>query len=99
MAPRSIRFGSGWTINGSAEERYRTLVEQLPAVVYIDAIDEFSTALYISPQYERIFGFSPQERTGDPGLWMRQIYPEDRERVLTESARTDRTRCPVPCRR
>ncbi|MEA2555315.1 MAG: hypothetical protein QOI60_646 [Actinomycetota bacterium] len=75
----------------SAEERYRTLVEQLPAVVYIDAIDEFSTALYISPQYERIFGFTPQERTEDPGLWMRQIYPEDRDRVLTESARTDRT--------
>ena len=36
-----------------AETRYRHLVERLPAVVYIDAVDEMATAIYISPQYER----------------------------------------------
>jgi len=75
----------------AAEERYRTLVEQLPAVVYIDAIDELSTALYISPQYERVFGFTPQQRTDDPGLWIRQIHPDDQDRVVAESERTNRT--------
>ena len=75
----------------AAEERYRTLVEQLPAVVYIDAIDEFSTALYISPQYERVFGFTPQERTDDPGLWISRIHPDDRDRVVAESERTNET--------
>ncbi len=74
-----------------AERRYRTLVEQLPAVVYIDAVDEFSTALYISPRYESVFGFTPQERLDDPGLWLRQIHPEDRDRVREESDRTNRT--------
>ena len=75
----------------AAEERYRTLVEQSPAVVYIDAVDEFSTALYISPQYERVFGFTPQQRTDDPGLWIRQIHPDDHDHVVAESERTNRT--------
>ncbi|MEA2520786.1 MAG: hypothetical protein QOI81_432 [Actinomycetota bacterium] len=75
----------------SAEERYRTLVEQLPAVVYIDAIDEQATALYISPQYEAVFGFTPQERLADRGLWLRQLHPDDLDRVFEESERTNRT--------
>lgn len=74
-----------------AERRYRTLVEQLPAVVYIDAVDELSTALYISPRYEEVFGFTPQERIEDPGLWVRQIHPEDSNRVQEESERTNQT--------
>ncbi|MEP7059888.1 MAG: PAS domain-containing protein [Actinomycetota bacterium] len=74
-----------------AEERYRTLVEQLPVVVYIDAIDEQASALYISPQYEAVFGFTPQERLEDQGLWLRQLHPEDLDRVFEESERTNRT--------
>jgi PAS domain S-box-containing protein len=75
----------------AAEERYRTLVEQLPVAVYMDAVDELSTALYISPQYERITGYSAQERMEDPGLWVHMLHPEDRDRVLIESSRTNTT--------
>ena len=74
-----------------AEEKYRTLVEQLPVVVYQDAVDEKSTALYISPQYERMFGYTPQARTSDPDFWIRHLHPEDREWVLAESNRTNET--------
>ncbi len=74
-----------------AELRYRSLVEHLPAVVYIDAIDDLSTAVYVSPQYERLLGYTAEERMGDPGLWLRQIHPADREWVLAESKRTNRT--------
>jgi PAS domain S-box-containing protein len=72
-----------------AEERFRTLVEQLPAVVYIDAVDEIVTAQYVSPQYERLTGYSAAERMGDPGLWNRMLHPDDREHVLAESDRTN----------
>ena len=41
-----------------AEERYRTLVEQLPVAIYTDAVDDVSTALYISPQYEALTGYT-----------------------------------------
>jgi len=74
-----------------AEARYRTLVEQLPAVVYIDAVDDVSTALYMSPQYEALVGYTPEERTADPELWVRLLHPADREAVLAESARTNET--------
>jgi PAS domain S-box-containing protein len=72
-----------------AENRYRTLVEELPTVVYIDAIDEVSTALYVSPQYERLTGYTAEERIADPELWVRMLHPDDRERVLAESLRTN----------
>ncbi len=74
-----------------AEERYRSLVEQLPIAVYTDAVDDVSTALYISPQYERFTGYSAEERMRDPGLWVRMLHPDDRERVLEESDRTNVT--------
>ena len=74
-----------------AEERYRRLVEQLPAVVYIDAVDELATARYVGPQYERLTGYTPAERMADPAMWMRMIHPDDRERVVAESIRTNET--------
>src|SRR5256885_1596116 len=74
-----------------AEERYRTLVEQLPVAIYTDATDDLSTALYISPQYERLTGYTPEQRLMDPGLWVRMLHPDDRERVLVESKRTNET--------
>ena len=74
-----------------AEETYRTLVEQLPVVVYQDAIDDLSTALYISPQYEQMFGYSPEARLADPAFWRDHVHPDDRERVLEESRRTNET--------
>ena len=41
-----------------AEARYRALVEQLPAIAYIDPIDRHGT-VYISPQTEAILGYEP----------------------------------------
>jgi PAS domain S-box-containing protein len=74
-----------------AEERYRTLVEQMPVAVYIDAVDALSTARYVSPQYERLTGYSAEHRMADPGLWTRMLHPQDRAWVLLESERTNVT--------
>jgi PAS domain S-box-containing protein len=74
-----------------AEAKYRTLVEQLPVVVYQDAIDDLSTALYISPQYERLFGFPPGARLRDPKFWVDHLHPEDRDRVVELSKWTNET--------
>jgi PAS domain S-box-containing protein len=80
-----------------AETRFRTLVEQLPAIVYIDAADDLSTATYVSPHYERLLGFTPDERLADPGMWLRQLHPDDRDRVQAESLRTNATGEPFEC--
>jgi PAS domain S-box-containing protein len=72
-----------------AEARYRHLVERIPAAVYIDEVDEVATAVYISPQYEPLTGYSPEERLAEPGLWVQMLHPDDREAVLAESDRTN----------
>jgi PAS domain S-box-containing protein len=73
----------------AAENRYRHLVERIPAAVYIDEVDEMATAVYISPQYERLTGYSPEERLAEPSLWVQMLHPDDREVVLAESERTN----------
>jgi diguanylate cyclase (GGDEF)-like protein/PAS domain S-box-containing protein len=66
----------------AAETRFRTLVEQLPLVVYVDAIDEESSNIYSSPQVEALLGYSPTEWRHDRELFVRILHPEDRDRVL-----------------
>jgi PAS domain S-box-containing protein len=77
-----------------AETRYRVLVEQIPAVTYVEAMDEEerrTDLLYVSPQIEELFGYSAEEWTADPELFLNLLHPEDRERVLAEDERTERT--------
>ena len=38
------------------EERYRTLIENLPAATYVDDVDERSTTLFVTPQIEYDLG-------------------------------------------
>ena len=64
-----------------AESKFRTLVEQIPAITYIATTDEFSQATYVSPQIS-VLGFSPDEWI--TGLWAKQLHPDDRDRVLAE---------------
>jgi two-component system sensor histidine kinase/response regulator len=73
-----------------AAERYRTLVDHLPVAVYLQAADERQTALYFSPQLERLTGFRPEEALARPPdwHWIETIHPDDRERVLQEDERT-----------
>jgi PAS domain S-box-containing protein len=60
-----------------AEARYRTLVEQIPAIAYIDPVEDGPT-IYISPQVEAILGYEPAEWYADPGLWRSIVHPDDR---------------------
>ena len=67
-----------------AEARYRLLVERIPAITYVVESNPPHRTLYVSPQVERVLGFTPQEWIQTPGLWERQLHPEDRDRVLAE---------------
>lgn len=71
-----------------AERQYRTLVEQIPAILYKADLDESGTALYNSPQIARL-GHTPAEYAADPELWLRSIHPADRDRVQAELARME----------
>jgi two-component system, cell cycle sensor histidine kinase and response regulator CckA len=66
----------------AAVDRYRTLVERLPAITYVAELGADGPWHYVSPQIESILGFSPAEFLADPKNWLNHIHPEDREIAL-----------------
>ncbi len=67
-----------------AEDRYRILVENLPACTYICGVEEQDSNVYMSPQIQGILGISPEEMVNDPSAWLALVHPEDRDRVDSE---------------
>jgi len=67
-----------------AESRYRALVEQLPLVTYVSAIDKPGFSAYVSPQIDGLLGYSPDEWLATPNLFWRVVHPDDLERVRNE---------------
>jgi PAS domain-containing protein len=53
-----------------AEERYRTLVERIPLVTYIQELAPHSRTTYLSPQYESIKGYPREEALSEPNHWL-----------------------------
>jgi diguanylate cyclase (GGDEF)-like protein/PAS domain S-box-containing protein len=80
-----------------AEERYRELVETIPAITYSSVVSPASRMLYISPQVEQITGVSPSSWTADDGIWNRHLYQGDRDRVLDTLRHALTTGSPFVC--
>jgi PAS domain S-box-containing protein len=74
-----------------AETRFRTLVEQIPAVTYIQSPYGTKPMEYVSPQIEDMLGYSPRTEAIDDEFLIGMLHPDDRERFLAEDARTDET--------
>ena len=74
-----------------SETVYQNMVESIPVVVYIDDINSDSSAIYMSPQAELMFGYTQEEWLTVPDLWLKILHPEDRGRVEAENERTNRT--------
>jgi PAS domain S-box-containing protein len=70
----------------NVEERYRALVEQIPAVVFMAYLDKGIGEAYVSPQIEAALGFSQSEWLEDPMRWYQQIHPDDKQRWSSEAA-------------
>jgi PAS domain S-box-containing protein len=66
----------------AAEAQYRTLVERVPAIIFVADAGIKATTHYISPQVEAILGFTPQAWLSDSEFWIKRLHPDDRERVL-----------------
>jgi PAS domain S-box-containing protein len=70
-----------------AEARYRSLVEQTPAVFYNAATDSAARTVYCGPGVKKLLGFASEEWRGDPQLWSKRLHDEDRVRVAVEYGR------------
>ena len=67
-----------------AENRYRALVEKVPAVVYLQEIGGPEAAMYMSPKLEALTGYSPEDIRGRPELRWLMVHPDDRKRMQSE---------------
>jgi len=81
----------GWSKDNDAqlpnlEARYRALVEQIPAVVFMAYLDRGIGEAYVSPQIEATLGFSQEEWLEDPVRWYKHIHPDDKQRWSAEAA-------------
>lgn len=65
-----------------AESKFRTLVEQLPAVLYRDDADQNGKNNYYSPQAERMLGYPMSVWEKDSMLWHSILHPDDKERAI-----------------
>ncbi len=68
---------------GLAEAKYRTLVEQIPAIAYIADLVTPGKLLYISPQVA-ILGFTPEACLAEIGFVRNHIHPEDRPQAVEQ---------------
>jgi PAS domain S-box-containing protein len=88
---------NGSTASGSAahsadvlasnlEARYRALLEQIPAVVFMAYLDRGFSEAYVSPEIEASLGYSRDEWLEDPVRWYDRIHPDDKQRWSIEAA-------------
>lgn len=66
--------------------RYQTLVEQIPAVIFMAFLDQGLSEAYVSPHVETVLGFTQEQWLSDPIRWYNQIHPDDRTRWSIEAA-------------
>jgi len=71
-----------------AEARYKTLVEQIPAVTFMASFESGLSEIYVSPHIETMLGYTAKEWTDSPILWYQRLHPSDRARWNKEFSRT-----------
>jgi PAS domain S-box-containing protein len=63
----------------AAEARYDALTANLPVVTYARALDDERRLIFVSPQIERLVGYTAEEVLRDDGLIARLVHPDDRD--------------------
>jgi diguanylate cyclase (GGDEF)-like protein/PAS domain S-box-containing protein len=79
-----------------AEAKFRTLVEQIPAITYIASLENPGKLLYVSPQAESL-GYPAKTWLDDPEGLLRWVHPDDREQVIEQFAGTYEHHAPLRC--
>ena len=65
----------------AAEAKHRTLIEQIPAVVYIEPTEGSEEPRFVSAAVETVFGVTREEWLSS-NWWLWHLHQDDRERVL-----------------
>ncbi len=69
-----------------AEEKYRQLVEQVPAISYVAETGLDGRFLYLSPQVKTILGYMAEECVRDSNFWREHLNPADLAMAAQENS-------------
>lgn len=83
--------------NKELEAKYTALIKSIPAITYTAALDKSRTIHYISAQIESLIGYTPDECTSNASILFKQIYSEDRKRVLKAINKSQKSYLPLTC--
>jgi diguanylate cyclase (GGDEF)-like protein/PAS domain S-box-containing protein len=67
-----------------SEAKYLSLVEGIPAITYIDPVDENQESIYVSPQVTELLGISQEDWLTNPYCWRDHVHPDDIDRAWDE---------------
>jgi PAS domain S-box-containing protein len=77
----------------AAQERYRTLVNDVDAIVW-EADGAMMRLTFVSQQIEEWFGFPREKWLSDAEFWLSVVHPDDRASVVAEMRQKFRSRAP-----
>lgn len=77
-----------------SEARYRSLLENIPAITYISGTGTDGRIEYVSPQVEKLFGYPRNAYTDDPSFWANIMHPDDAGPVQQQSLQISKTFAP-----
>ena len=69
-----------------SQEYLRQITENIDSVFWIKSL-EVGQFLYVSPAYQRIWGYSCRELYQSPQKWLDSIHAEDLQRIITASSK------------
>jgi len=76
----------------NTEAKYRSLAEHLPLVTYVESLDCERKTTFVSPQIDRLVGYTAEEWLDDPGLFLRLVHAEDSDGVAAARETVDPAR-------
>ncbi|MCX6060179.1 MAG: GAF domain-containing protein [Chloroflexi bacterium] len=77
-----------------SENKYKTLIESLPGVVFLDDFQDERISRYMSPRIKDVLGYTAEEWAAGNNIWENSLHAEDRDRILAEDKRTNITKEP-----
>ncbi|MBI5352445.1 MAG: GAF domain-containing protein [Chloroflexi bacterium] len=78
----------------ASERKYKELLESLPGIVFLDDYFNEEKSLYMSPRIKDVLGYTPEEWNALNNIWETSLHPDDREMILAEDQRTNKTGAP-----
>lgn len=93
---RALREQQAINKRVEAEAKYRTLVEQIPAITYIASLESPGKLLYLSPQINQL-GFPPEDWIDEPQGLLKWVHVDDRSAAIEAYRQAYEHHTPLRC--